>query len=463
MGLEQANEITTKRPATRRSGLLRFVPFVGSFAVYLIPLVGPHAAWLLAESLFHELTRANDRSPWWLAADVALALVTQLAVGAVLFWALRGSHLRLLVFVPAMPMLWVGLNLAYLIAIPSYFLIEPDSAAEVTDWAEHCFVPDVSLMAVRTTVNQPAAGFSDWWLQRPDGRYALLRLPECVVEDAALPQPTVGPSGRVDFMLGFQFTVPGGAATLERLVPGTSEQSFWLLAGTAEPLVPIEQPELAQGAPILSDTADATAWIERLTGSARPVTERVILRPLEPSAGLEPLDIELTPFGPASYTLLGVDTVAREAILWRNGEPFLIGFDGQRRELSFDRTGILPQASTYLRHRSGWVAWDAYRDQGPYWLSWSLALGSGSHRTNRGRAVTAAAVDPAARLIAVSESTTLNIGSAGDVVYVFRTNDGAEIFRIYLPRYTRSTVVFFAGGLFGYTDLAGTHILTIPP
>jgi hypothetical protein len=45
---------------------------------------------------------------------------------------------------------------------------------------------------------------------------------------------------------------------------------------------------------------------------------------------------------------------------------------------------------------------------------------------------------------------------------VLRTDDGAAAFRRYLPRYSRSQVVFFDGGFLGYSDLEGTHILKIP-
>ena len=49
----------------------------------------------------------------------------------------------------------------------------------------------------------------------------------------------------------------------------------------------------------------------------------------------------------------------------------------------------------------------------------------------------------------------------GDVVYIIRTSDGSDVFRRYLPRYARSQVVFFEGGLFAYSDLEGTHVLKV--
>jgi hypothetical protein len=76
--------------------------------------------------------------------------------------------------------------------------------------------------------------------------------------------------------------------------------------------------------------------------------------------------------------------------------------------------------------------------------------------------VTSAAVDATGSYIAISETPTLSIGNARDVVYVLRTNDATVVFRRYLPRYSRSQVVFFEDGFLGYSDFAGTHVLKTP-
>jgi hypothetical protein len=139
-----------------------------------------------------------------------------------------------------------------------------------------------------------------------------------------------------------------------------------------------------------------------------------------------------------------------------------VSFGGQPRPVPFEPEEVRPQGSTYIRAGTGWMAWDAYRDNGPYHIEWSLGRGSGRHRTNAGRSVTSAALDPTGSYVAISETTTLSIGNARDVVYVLRTDDGTPVFRRYLPRYSRSQVVFFDGGFLGYSDLDGTHILKVP-
>src|SRR5262245_48028068 len=73
-----------------------------SFAVYLMPLVGPHAGLFLGELMWREFLstagrtlpsnpiggNVTARDPGWVAADVAVALVAQLGLLLLLYWFL---------------------------------------------------------------------------------------------------------------------------------------------------------------------------------------------------------------------------------------------------------------------------------------------------------------------------------------------------------------------------------------
>ena len=356
-----------------------WIPVAGSFGVYLIPLAGPHAIWLLGESLMQGLMR--NRNVWWFVTEVALALVAQIGVGALLAWSIRGSRLRLLAWFAAIPVLVAGINVAVLVAIPSHFLIEPDTAPEVSGWEEHCFVRDAGLMPIRTTAAQPPAGASVWWMQRPpDGRYALLRLPDCVLTDAVLPTPTVQPGGRVDFMFGLQFTAPGGAATAERYVPATSERSWWLLASPSAALVPIEPPDLVDGAPILSRRSrrrgvDPAGRGQRSSATAgRPAAARRLVRrgPYRRTGAVWPCVVHAAGrrYGDERDTPLEKRPAGARPL--RRREP--------RREASPRTSSARRRRPISVREMDG-VAWDAYKEQDPYQLAWSFPAGFGTHRT----------------------------------------------------------------------------------
>jgi hypothetical protein len=437
------------------------VAVLGSFGVYFIPMIGPHAAWFLGEALVASVS--GDRSLAWTAADIAVALLSQIAVGLALYWSLRGSWARKIIWLGIIP-LTMALNVAYLSAIPAFFLIEADTASEMNTWTEHCFVRAVELRPVRSSAVHAGRGARTRWAARPpDGRDTLLRVPECVTTDAVLPTAAKSPEGYLDFFISLQFASPDGVAIVEQTDRRSTQRTWWTLTDPVAPLQRLaESSATFQTPPIISRRGDAVAYVTTVPGSGPPVLSRVLVRKATPGSTAVEVDIDLAPFGPASYVLLDVDAEAQEVLLWRDDRPLIVGFDGQSRPVSFEPGDIRAQSSTYVRVGDGWVAWDAYKEDGPYQIGWSLDHGSGRHRTNAGRSVTSAAVDPTGSYIAISETTTLSIGGAKDVVYVLRTEDGAVVFRRYLPRYSRSDVVFFEGGFFGYSDLEGTHVLKIP-
>ena len=438
----------------------KWAAVLGSFGVYFIPLVGPHAAWFLGQSLV--AGASQNRSLAWLATDIAVALMAQLGVGLALYWSLGGRWARKIIWLGGIP-LAIALNLAYLGIIPAFFLIEADTASEINTWAEHCFVRSVVLRPVRPAADV-GQGARTWWSTRaPDGRDTLLSVPDCQTTDAVLPVPGKSPEGYLDFSLGLVSTSPDGVAIVQQMDRRTSHRMWWTLAHPAAPLHRLaEASESLNSGPIISRRGDAVAYVTIDLESGPPVLSRVVVRKATPESAAVEADIDLAPFGPASYSALDVDAEAREVLLWRNDRPLIVGFDGQARPVRFEAEDIDAQNTTYIRAGDGWVAWDAYKESGPYQIGWSVAGGTGRHRTNAGRAVTSAAVDPTGSYIAVSETTTLSIGNARDVVYVLRTSDGAVVFRRYLPRYSRSEVVFFEGGFLGYSELEGTHILKLP-
>src|SRR5690349_21096096 len=134
-----------------RSARRGWVALVGSLGVYFIPLVGPHGVWFVGESVIASARR--DPSPAWMAACVAVAFTSQIAAALALYWSLGGGWARKIIWLGIVP-LGIALNVAYLSAIPAFFLIEADTAPEMNSWAEHCFVRAVGLRAIRAAAVQ---------------------------------------------------------------------------------------------------------------------------------------------------------------------------------------------------------------------------------------------------------------------------------------------------------------------
>lgn len=431
--------------------------FAVSFSVYLIPLVGPHAAWLLGEILWQGEAR---RSPQWVALNVAVALVLQAAAAGFFFWLFRKpGWARALPGIVAFPFVFLAAQQLYLAKIPALFLEEPDVKVEKNSWPEECRVPGVTLTDLKTA--------AELWVRfdnRPSD-YGVLTMPGCRLARVSLPQPKFTPGGGVDFMIDITSVSAGGRAIVQRYDNHGSKRSWWLVSGLEEggnSLVALETPPGyldRDGAPILSVDGRWTGWLQTIADSGPPVLDRVVLRPLD-SSGKERV-VDLSGLGPASYVLKKVDMAAEEVEVWRPGGLIAVGFDGKARRESARAAETRPQASTYEEAGPWWLAWDAYREDGPYRLQWSLAGGSGVHRAPLGRSIHGAAFNESGNLVAVSVGTSLNIGKAQDAVYVLRASDGQEVFRKYLPAYMRSPVAFVAGGHFAYSDMKGVRVLRV--
>lgn len=449
---------------SRRNSAL--VALALSFGLYLAPLVGPHAVWLLGEQVLREISgRSAQRSLAWAATDVAVALACQAVLAAFLYRAIvRPRVATLLPLLVLAPVGFLLLEWAYMLAIPTLFLIEADESPERRAWTAQCFLPDVALATVRTAPDLPLERAGRAWLTTSDGRaYAVL-------EDCARRLPVALAQGTT--LSTVPFVLPSGAALLATWNVRTGMTSWWSVAAPAAEMRPLRRPpsDPNRVAPVLSADGRWTAWIEYVPGETEtPLREQVVLREIDGDG--ERL-VPLPDPGRASVVLAAADPERESVTLFeheyatRRSSVVVRGFDGAPRGEPTRLDGADPQSSTFLLAGDGYVAWDAYREQGRYRVAWSLAGGRGAHEVPRGRGITAVDVDPDGRYVAISTTTSLNIGRIRDSVVVLRARDGSEAYRVSLPTYARSRVAFLGGSRFAHDDREqerfGVRIVTVP-
>jgi len=403
-----------KRPNLNKS----FLALALSFGVYLFPLIGPHTVSLLGQVLWIELTR-GERAPFWIATDIGFALMLQSIAFAALCWFfMRPAVLRVLVLAAAVPFAWIAVEYAYLVFIPSRFLIEEDTATERGDWAIECSARDVGLVEV----SRPSSllVWSELLVQAIDGSYKLMRIPGCELTPLAIPQAKIQPGGRADFITGVTYFVPDHGVIFSRQETATGAFTWnHLLRNRITPIPGLH----AAASPILSVDGNWAAWLEK---------EAIAIESINVDEA--PLQVIPDNFKGSSYTLRTVDMQRGEIELVSSDRRTVVGLDG-----SIKSSTTLP------------LFWDVYRDDGPPRVSWNTEGGSGTHNVLKGRLINSVAMSPSRDLIAVSVGTALNIGQIRDSIYILRVKDGVEIFRRYLPTYTRTPVYFPADDLLAYT------------
>ena len=432
-----------------------------SFAVYFIPIVGPHTGFFIFESL--RIQFRDFRDPAWAFSALGAAVVLQ-AVAFVLFywlWRRRGA-LAIAALLTYGFAATVVAQFIYMLWLPSYFLIEADTAPEIGAWAEVCTVADASTTIWRTPRRLPDEGWSEVWLNDSQNGQSMLTMPGCRRIPAPMPQPHVQPSGHVDFLTSIVQVVPRGLALVQRTDVPSNRISWYLLNAPAGTLLPLAAPNDGTVALYLSDDGSETAWILPIPGTGPPVLEALHVRPVQ--EGRPEAVLDLSPFGPASYETIGIDSQSGEILLWVSvpGRLLATAMDGMERSTPAIPPLVKPSSNTLLLTNHGVLAWDSYKEDDNYLVAWSMDSGSGSRHIPRGSSVTAATVDPSGRYVAISTTTTLNIGSVRDSVVVLRTTDGREVFRRFLPKYSRTNVAFIGREFFAYSDASSTHVLRVP-
>ncbi len=422
-----------------------------SFAAYLVPLVGPHAIWLVGEMLWREtVSHRAERPAAWVLTDWGAALAAQLVFGAICYWAFRKrSAARLALVLAAGVALVASLNALYLVVIPTRFLIEASTEPEKTPWPQDCVAPLATLPTNLTATARNALGEAGMALAQMDsGGYALLRAAGCSLTPIPLPaNGNVAPAA-VDV---------AGRVLASEWLNAEARQRYWYYPPGGEGVLLdwVAKDKNYDSPPLLSADGKSVAWIRRIAGTGPPLEQELRVETLDRSSARA---VPLSGLGRGSYVLLAVDSAPGSALLARNLDEFLIaGFDGTIRWGPFQPTGVQPQPQTFVRFANGWAAWDAYREDEAYRVAWSFPRGSGTHTIPKGRGVNSGAVSPGGEYVAYSVTGIYSIGSVQDFVAVLRTSDGAEVFRKYLPRYMRTGVVFLGHDRFAYSDRESDH------
>ena len=413
-----------------------------SLAIYAVPVVSAHWFNLFGPALVAEL--ASDRPVPWIATDWALALVAQAALGGLAWIALGWGRLvavavLILACVPAV----YAVNAAYMAGIPAFFLIEADHTPDTGDLPVACALRDVWLVPAPAGVTRAIDARGEALIGTGDGRYGILRLPQCAVEPVAVPQLPIAP--------GIQQITDDGSVLYLVYERGAPAQTFWLLRrGAAQPVqvVPPADISTSYPFPLISNDAEWVAWTIRAPGS--PLSIRLL-----PLGGGAPRVVEHDLLQRATVTPVELDPATGLMIVNRDLTTFVaLSLDGGVSWGPVTAPGVAVQPSTFRYAGGQWLAWDAYVEGRAKVARWSTRNASGSHTVPLGRSFTAGALSSDGHYVAFSTTTELNIGSISDTVLVKRTSDGKEVFRKTLPAYARSHVVFLGNRHFAYTDIA---------
>jgi hypothetical protein len=359
-------------------------------------------------------------------------------------WIFSGRIWRWLALVAAVPIFDVALTWAYLLAIPGVFLIEAQTAQEIGDWPVVCRIEDATLIQVRTPAVPDLARAQEAWIDSASAprNWRLLKGTGCKTADPSYRWPAERGSLSAVAAGGTAiFTVHGGDPPVTR---------YWHLdpdGGAATELVP---PSAKYWKLTLSRDGKAVGWIERQRSGQY---WELSVKTREVASGRE-RTVVLSGLDRGSPEILALDGFEGGVTVWLYPAQVL-AFDGAGA-LAWGPidTGDIKHVDRYFtRIGDGWAAWEIYREKGRELIIWDLAQGSGRREVPLGSSITDLAVSPDGALIAVSTSTGLSIGSVRDSLFAFRTRDGAEVYRRFFGKYTRTRMAFL-----GNRHLAVTRV-----
>ncbi len=412
---------------------------LGSLLVYALPLVTPHLTLPFGTALV--MGWMEGRPALWMAAEAMLGLFAQdIAFFAGWRYFREPSRAKLLTYIGVFAVLCAAINWAYLGVIPKYFLTDSSGWQEVGDWTEECYLEGYALPDVDTPpdLSLERAGRAVV-MESATQKMAMLEAPGCGLEPLGARWSNADPA------------IHGVSASGTVLFSRPENRWFVARGEQADP-AELAAPAGAQHPdPVLSTDGAWIAWVVRPPGVA-----------LTPVSGGEARSITLEAHAPGSFRLDFLDMESETLVVARNEKEFLtLDLEGREKAQPWRPDDVEAWVGTVRRLDGGWAAWDAYQEDEPYRLQWSLPPGAGLHTARRGYRIRGAALDPAGRRIAVSVSGRYNFDMA-DAVYVLRAGDGEVEWLRSHPRFTRSRVAFLGEDHFAFDDTDGVRVLRAP-
>ncbi len=405
-----------------------------SFTVYLIPLFNVHAGWIPLGVLWGGFTDPSVLT----FAMAAGALVFQSLAFALLYWLLRATRWwRWLIAAAAVPVAAISANALFLLAIPVLVLVEFDTRPETGELSRLCTLPGATLAQAHSGTGLGLERAREAPIVLLDGyKRGRLTLPDCLAVPIAAPK--IGSS--------MDHVAAGG----HLLFRAGKDGHAYVGPGMEGPRPLANPPEKKHWNPVLSDDGRAVAWLDRAPRQSGPPSYRLRLRRLD--TGTEAtIPLRLPRRG--HFDLIGADAADGPFTLARyRNEILAVDRDGKTVRGPVSPTGIYNARWGFRWVGDGWAAWDGYRGDGASRVVWSLGAGnSGEFILPRGQGVESLAIAPDGHHIAVSMDTTLNLGVGKSAVVLLRTSDGTELYRRYLPLYSRVRLAFLGNDHFAMT------------
>ena len=432
--------------SSRKRALWRAI--IGSFAIYVLPILGPHSLTFSGAMLLEEIFGDHGREFLWRALDISLALMLQALFAVMLYFLFLGHRWwRWLLLVPALPAFFFVQLFGYQLLIPTIFLVESDSAPEQGDWARVCELQGEWLDGTGASADLAMERAGEVWTTTADSRrYSILSMPDCRLRPVGIPV--------IDAGGGVGRGRPGGAALYRTYDKATQKTELYVLPANSAAAIHLMPPaELPYWDPIVIGGGDL-AWLDHLRKESD--VEPVIRIRRSSDSSERTISLPRGDCKCRQYQLLAFDDRSGDLLLsfYPNG-LIGVGLDGAVRWGPFTADGLASIGGNLRRVGEGWVVWDSYRDEGRYRIIWSLPSGSGSREIPKGRSITSVSVNPSGELIAVSTSPSVSLGSIADALFVIKAADGSEIYRRTLPTYSRSNVQFIGNDYLAMYEFEG--------